>query len=239
MLSTLFTILKTIAVVGLASIVYKQTNPQRYEDMVVSVSYSAIYMFSRCQILAGKLSVRINVFINANPWLKTIITNIYKTQSVQNQICQILAGNICVKNYTTDDANYFEHNDAAFYVFVDNARVSESGCVNHVVIRSPPFSTKYDLSSMRFLLCEVKVRDKFYKINLAGANYNYYVVNNIIDRRFLLYFMKQYQIYNFTEDEMCNTNSFTVKTIDQNVNVTTMEITDDQFITIKKTDYTY
>jgi hypothetical protein len=182
-------------------------------------------------------------FINTNPQLKAFIDNIYKKPAVQNQIYKIHNAEISAKNYTTDNGNYFEAvaADASFYLFVDNANPIDNtdGCVNRVIFRGPPFSSKYEMSDMRFLLFEIKVHDKFYKINLRGPGYNYYVVNNILDRNFFLYFLKYYQVYDLTDDDVSNIKSFEIKTIDQNVNVKNMEITDEQFITVKKTDYTY
>lgn len=235
MITTLFTILKTTTVIAVTCIFFKRTNPQKYENMVLSVSYNTIYLFSKCQILFGKLSTWVTECINSCPQLKAFFTN----APIQNQICQIRAGNVCVKRYTTDIANYFEHDDASFYLFVDNAHVSESGRINRVVLRSPPFSNNYELSDTRFLLFEVNIHDTFYKINLSGETYNYYIVNNIVDKRFIVYFLKHYRVYNLTDDDIRNIKSFTVKIIDQNVNVKTMEITDEHFITIKKIDYIY
>jgi hypothetical protein len=243
MLSAIFTFIKTSTLIILASDYFKRTYPEEYENVLVSVSYKAIYLFSKCQILFGKLSVRTMEFVNTNPQLKAFIDNIYKKPAVQNQICKIHNAEISAKNYTTDRGNYFEAvaDDASFYLFVDNANPIENtdGCVNRVIFRGPPFSSKYEMSNARFLLFEIKVHDKFYKINLHGPGYNYYVVNNILDRNFFLYFLKYYQVYDLTDDDISNIKSFEVKTIDQNVNVKNMEITDERFITIKKEDYTY
>lgn len=239
MITALFTILKTATVIAVTCVFFKRRNPQNYDNMVISASYNTIYVFSKCQILFGKLSTWVTDFITSYPQLNAFISYIYKTQPIQNQICQIRAGNVCVKNYTTDIANYFEHDEASFYLFVDNEHMSESGRINRVVLRSPPFSNNYELSDTRFLLFEVKIHDTFYKINLSGETYNYYIVNNIVDKHFLVYFLKHYRVYNLTDDDIRNIKSFTVKTIDQNVNVKTMEITDEHFITIKKIDYIY
>jgi hypothetical protein len=235
MIVTLFTIFKTTTVIAVTCAFLKRTNPQKYENLVVGVSFNMIYLFSKCQILFGKLSARVTEFIKSYPQLKAFFTNV----PIQNQICQIRAGNICVKNHTTDVANYFADEDGSFYLFVDNAHVSESGCVNRVVLRLHPFTSNYEPSDTRFLLFEVKIHDTFYKINLSGETYNYYIVNNIVDKRFLVYFLKQYRVYNLTDHDIRNIKSFTVKIIDQNVNVKTMEITDEHFITIKKIDYIY
>lgn len=239
MLSAIFTFIKTSAIIVLTNDYFKRTYPEEYENVLVSVSYKAIYLFSKCQILFGKLTVRVMEFINSNPQLKAFIDNIYKKPALRNQICKVQDGEVCAKNYTADSANYFEAVaiDASFYLFADNVTAAENGgCVNRVVFRGPPFSSKYELSDVKFILFEIKVGDKFHKINLRGSNYNYYVVNNRLDRNFFIYFLKHYEICPLTDDDI---KSFEVKTIDQNVNVKNMEITDEHFITIQKTDYTY
>jgi hypothetical protein len=243
MLSAIFTFLKTATLIVLASDYFKRTYPEDYENVLVSVSYKAIYLFSKCQILVGKLSARTMEFINTTPQLKAFLDNIYKKPLVQNQICKIHDGEICAKNYTSHGANYFEAvaADASFYLFVDNENPIDNvdGCVNRVIMRGPPFSSKYEMSEVKFILFEIKVHDKFYKINLRGPGYNYYVVNNVLDRNFFLYFLKYYQVYDLTDDDIRNIKSFEVKTIDQNVIVNNMEITDEHYITIQKTDYIY
>lgn len=239
MLSALFTFIKTSAIIVLTNDYFKRTYPEEYENVLVSVSYKAIYLFSKCQILFGKLSVRVMEFINSTPQLKAFIDNIYKKPTLRNQICKVQDGEVCAKNYTADSANYFEAVaiDASFYLFVDNVTAAENGgCVNRVIFKGPPFSSKYELSEVKFILFEIKVGDKFHKINLRGANYNYYVVNNRLDRNFFIYFLKHYEVCPLTDQ---NIKSFEVKTIDQNVTVNNMEITDEHFITIQKTDYTY
>lgn len=242
MLSAIFTFIKTSALIVLTSDYFKRTYPEEYENALVSVSYKAIYLFSKCQILFGKLSVHVLEFINANPQLKAFIDNIYKKPARRNQICKVHDGEVCSKNYTADGANYFEAvaADASFYLFVDNVTADENGgCANRVVFRGPPFSSKYELSDVKFILFEIKVHDKFYKINLREGSYNYYIVNNVLDKNFFVYFLKNYNVCPLTEDDVNNIKSFEVKTIDQNVNVNNMEITDEHYITFQKTDYTY
>ena len=121
----------------------------------------------------------------------------------------------------------------------DNEKKSESGCVNMEILQKHPMLTSYELSNIKFMLLEVKLNDVVYKLDLKTDKYNYYVVGNVLDKRFFIYFLKNYHLYNFTNDEIEQISKLDVKIIDQNVNIKEIEITDSTFITIKKDEYTY
>jgi hypothetical protein len=91
------------------------------------------------------------------------------------------------------------------------------------------------------MLVEVKIGDKTFKIDLKTDNENFYIINNILDKRFFTYYLKNYQHYNFKDEDFndINLDKLSLKIIDNNVNVRELEITDDKFIIIKKDEYIY
>jgi len=236
MFSILFSVFKVSVLIGIANDYFTRTYPQEYESFLFSVSYNLIYLFSKCQIIANKTCGKIQVLINKNPHLKKISDIVYKKNIEQNQIYKIDKTGEIVTNYSGEK---FEYDNKCIYILADNEKKSESGCVNMEILQKHPMLTSYELSNIKFMLLEVKLNDVVYKLDLKTDKYNYYVVGNVLDKRFFIYFLKNYHLYNFTNDEIEQISKLDVKIIDQNVNIKEVEITDSTFITIKKDEYTY
>jgi hypothetical protein len=167
--------------------------------------------------------------------LKTLINDIYKKDVPQNQIYQIKNDTIHVKYYTDNTVNYFEPDENSIYLFFDNESAVENKCVNRVILHSQPFLTKYEVSNIQFMLVEAKINDISYKINLKTEQFNYYIVDNILDLKFFKYYLFDL----LTSEDKKNLDKIMVKIIDHNVNMRELEISDDKFIIIKKDDYIY
>lgn len=232
----LFTLFKTSIMVFIANDVLKKKYSDKYDSAIINISYNLIYLFSRCQIIITKVCSGIIAFANSNPQAKKIIDSIYSNNIVQNQLYIINHMGETVTTWSADTDTM--HTDNCIYVFADNEAKNKVGCVNMVILRTPQFLTNYTVSSIKFMLIEIKIHDVMYKLNLKTDLYNYYIVDNRLDHQFFIYFLKKYQIYDFKNNTE-QINSFTVKIIDHNVNVREFEITQNKFITIQKDDYTY
>jgi hypothetical protein len=177
--------------------------------------------------------------IDSNPQLKKIVNDIYKKEIQRNEIYQIKKDAIYIKYYTNNSDTYFEPDKNSIYLFSDNEGATENKCVNRVILHSQPFSTKYEVSKVQFMLVEAKINEVAYKINLKTDTFNYYIVDNILDLKFFKYYLYNYQICNLTPEEKEKMDKIIVKIIDHNVNMRELEITDDKFIIIKKDNYIY
>jgi len=246
MFSILFSVFKVSVLVGIANDYFTRTYPQEYENFLFGVSYNLIYLFSKCQILANKTCSKIQVLINKNQYLKQISDIVYKKNIERNQIYKIDKTGEIVNNYSGEK---IEYDNKCIYILADNEKKSDTGCVNMEILQKQPMLTNCEFpylslsqpiaSNIKFMLLEVKLNDAFYKLDLKTDKYNYYVVGNVLDKQFFIYFLKNYHTYNFTNDEIEQITKLDVKIIDQNVNIKEMEITDTRFITIKKDEFTY
>ena len=226
----------------------KQKYPQQYEEFIISASYKFIYLYSQGQIVYETGCHQIKLFIDSNPRLKNLVDKMYKKDIIQNEISQITNGTIITKKYNnTTEESYFSNNDTnnddtnknCIYIFSDNEKVSETNCVNKIILHSEPFSINYEVSDVKFILVEIKMIDKSYKIDLKTDKYNYYIVDNILDIHFFIYYLNNY-ICNFKDDyDSINIKNLLVKIIDQNINVQELEITNSKYIVIKKDNYIY
>jgi hypothetical protein len=238
--STLFKCLKTGAILILLNDYFKRTFPEKYEETLILISFKLIHIYSKGQIILSQINHSINDFIESNPFCKKIIDEIYKKYAVQNEIAQIKDNQIYIKHFTNISEVQFENDKESFYIYSDKIN-SIDNCINKVILQSQPFITNYELSNIKFILVEVKIADKTFKIDLKTENENFYIVNNIFDKKFFTYYLKNYQHYNFKDNELnvINLDNIYVKIIDNNVNIQELEITDDKFIIIKKDDYIY
>jgi hypothetical protein len=239
MISLLINIIKT-GVLGLLLNDYLKRNcPDKYNEILFSTSYKLIHFYSKGQILYNKFFMQIKTVIDANPQLKKIVNDIYKKDVQRNQISQIKNDSIHIKYYADNTETYFEPDTNSIYLFSDNENAIENKCVNRIILHSQPFSTKYEVSKVQFMLVEVKINDTAYKINLKTNEFNYYIVDNILDLKFFKYYLYNYQICNLTTEEKEKIDKIMIKIIDHNVNMRELEISDDKFIIIKKDDYIY
>jgi len=177
--------------------------------------------------------------IATNPRLQKLVNDIYKKDVPINEICQIKNGSIHIKYHTNVTDVYFEPDENSIYLFSDNEGASVNKCVNQVIMHSQPFSGKYEVSNIQFMLVEVKINDAAYKINLKTDEFNYYIVDNILDLNFFKYYLYNYQIGNLKSEDREKIDKLTVQIIDHNINKREFEISKDKFIIIKKDDYIY
>jgi hypothetical protein len=234
---SLFTLIRSGILSLLLNDYIKRTFPEEHEIIVINLSLKCIYLFSKCQIIRLKLKNQIKDFIETNPYLNKIVHEIYKKE-ITNEICQIKNTSIYIK-YFTDFSNIeFENDKNSFYIFSDNINAINN-CVNKVIFHTQPFIPNYEVSNVTFILLELKFKENAYKISLKNNEFNFYIVNNILDKKFFIYYLYNYQVCNLTEDDVNNITKFDIKLIDQDVNVRELEITDDKFIIIKKDEYIY
>ena len=244
-LATLINFVRTGVFVVLLNDYLKRTYPEEYNNALVTSTLKAIHLYSKLQIIYNNKYGQIKECIDANPLLKQIFDEIYK-KNVQNEICQVKPGEMYIKliTKTISDIHFEEtekdkdkEKEDCFYVFSDNVNAVNK-CVNRVFLYSQPFATtNYEVSNVKFMLLEVKLNGNSYKINLKNEQSNYYIVNNIFDKNFFIYYLNNYQV--LTREDLLQIEKFDIKLIDQDVNIRELEITDKKFILLKKDEYIY
>lgn len=237
-INVFFNILKTSAAIIYLNDYFKRVYPEKYQETLIQVSFNLINLYSKCQIAFTKVCKYINEFTESNQYVKKIMDEIYKMNTVKNEIWQIKnTGETIVKYYTDDKEKYFDYESNNLYIYSDN----KDKCVNKVILHMQPFTTEYEVSDLRFLMFEILISNDTFKINLKTDEYNFYIVNNILDKKFFIFFLTYYKICNLVNyyDNMNSIEKFNVKIIDQNVKIQELEITDNKFIIIKKDDFNY
>ena len=105
--------------------------------------------------------------------------------------------------------------------------------------RTQQFNTNYEASNVKFILVEVKIDDKTFKVELKTDESNYYIINNIFDKNFFIYYLQYYRLHNLSKEDVEKIDKLSVKLIDHNVNIVNLEITDKHYIVIEKDSYIY
>jgi hypothetical protein len=192
-----------------------------------------IFIFSKIQIFFLKINNKISKS------LQFILNNKIKKE---NEIMQIKNnGEIHIKHHENELIKYFEHENNNIFIFSDNKNEEKNKYINKVISNIEPINIQYEESNIKFILLELKIADFFIKIDLKTDKYNFFIVNNIINKNFLSYFLNDFFICNLKKyyQNIKEIESFTIKLIDQNVNLKELEISDKKYILINKNDYSY
>jgi hypothetical protein len=231
-LSTLFTLFRTGALILLLNDYFKREYPERYNNFIIEFPLYLIYLYSKGQIIYGKLHCQIKEFMNANPHIKKFVNdNIYKSKSNDLEIEYIVNGKVSAKYKRTQSLPDRSENDLLIFSHL----LSDNKCIPRKIL-APEINFDYKMSNIQFMLLEVILNDKNYIIHLKTDAYNYYVVDNVVDRKFLSYYLINYHNVNY--EDIANITTYDVKMIDQNVAVKEYDITDTKFITVKENEYT-
>lgn len=211
----------------------KHNYPEKYNEVLIALSFNTIYMVSVVQIKFIKMIKYIN---QTNPRLLEFF-NKYKNL---NDVEFILDGKVFYSTTRENIINYIvDIVKEDFIIYSDYATTNnDNECINKKIIITNENSTDkdfiYEVSDIKFMLCELVVGEKTYKINLKNDKYNYYLVDNIINKKFFIYYLLDH----YGEDINKTTDKFILKLIDHNVNVCKIDITNDSnYIQIKKDSY--
>ena len=186
MLSYIVYFIQTSALMILLHDYFQKNFPQQYSGFLINTSYNAIYLYSRLQLLYGKMKIGFYSIIISSPYLKKILEDINNNKNERNiDIIQFYDRVLYMKKYSQDTDNYFEDKKGSLYIFSDFFNQQN----NIIISRSQKFPDNYELSDMKFIMMELKLGDKKFKIDLKTENINYYVVSNILDKDFFSYYM--------------------------------------------------
>ena len=231
--------LKALIFLKLLNSYLKHEYPEHYNGYLMMASFNAVYVFSVIQIQAKKFR---EYLYKTHPRLQSYLDE-YSRSKIENidNIEFILDGKVI---YLTDKEKIVNHiidiikEDFIIYSDYDSKNVY----TNKKIITDSTISNCsdndfiYQVSDIKFLLCELYIGDKVYKITLKSdiENYNYYLVDNIINKKFMIYYLLEF----YNEDFSKSQDKFILKLIDHNVNSCEIDITDtSNYIQIKKDDY--
>jgi len=225
--------------------------PAKYNDIILNISFKLLYVYSNSQIFFNRINkvmiVNVNQFLSRNPTINYFVEQIKssyncfvnKTGNKINNIEFISNGEV---NLSVSSEMVMKEGTAFpsaydFILFSDFDNVSrDTTCVNKKILKSIETNNfSYEISNISFILTEIIIEDKTFKVDFKTKDYNYYVVNNIFNDKFMLYFLNKYYSSEIKDFKLETIKRFILKVIDQNVD--THEFNKDMNVKIQKDGY--
>lgn len=225
----LTTLLRTGILAILLNDYLKRNYPDKYQELIVSISYNLIYLYSKAQILYMNLIRVVNKKIEENP-------NLLKLRNDLDLLLKPKFGIITMLDYIKNGNSVDKGDnecDFMIYSWLDDTK----SCVNKKLVYDlkEPLSFS-EASDIKFLLIELKVgENNSHKIDLKTNEFNFYMVGNSFAKQFFIYYLKQ--IVKSTE-EIKDDDKINIKFIDHDVNTIEIDFTDkNESILLEKTGY--
>jgi len=200
-----------------------------YTEFAIKYSYKILYIISKCQIYYNQILKNIRNNDLFKKYSKTI-PSLYKStesasyDSAVEQIKIKQAFKIIKNDQTKIITNV---KDVGFYIYSDNKCIYEKDedcahCVNRVIFQSYPIDFHYEISNVSFISIEVIIDTVFFKIQLKTDKYNYYIVDNVFDRNFFVYYLvNNYDNFKLEETDM---ETMKVRIIDSEAEIKDVDI---------------
>jgi hypothetical protein len=203
----------------------------------VTLGYNTLYNVSVCQIQYNKLK---NVFIQYFNIVKEYLENknIIDRVKLTNQVIHIIDkyGNIPIKASFSDKINWIEvatqNFEPKFHVGLFLYDKNGLECTNIVYNETIPDTKEYQLSKISFMMVELEYENITHLIDLKNTEWNYYIVNNSLNKNFFKYYLNNCLNVTINEDNFY----YKVTILDNNVNFITL--LPEQYIIFNENDYT-
>jgi hypothetical protein len=219
--------------------------PEMYRELLLYLSYKLIYTYSRGQIAFNNTRVHLDAFLTNVFEKYPEIHDFVKKYIVKKEEEEVLLD--FVEYILNSEQIHVEKltntmNPPQEYDFLIVSQNSNNLCVNKRILKKiEDWDNSFENSDVQFVLVEINIPESYqtYKINFKTDYYNFYLVNNRIDEKFLKYFLKNYtKEGDFTDS---NTNitdmkNITLTILDHNVNSFNINISED-YIHFTKTNY--
>lgn len=216
---------------------FKNNYPEKYNSLVTNCGFSFIQFYSKIQIMCNKIALY-------NPTIVHLMNQLFNNShsSAYEPDVEFIRDGYVHLLATKDDLinEYSTNNKELVYDFIIYSDYDEdSKIVNKRIFHKIPCKDDFHCSTsdIRFVLSEVEINDKTIKVEFKTDNYNYYMVNNVINHKFLEYFLKKYhsrEIMDFHEFEK-PFHDMKLKILDHNVDK--QEFNLKSTLKINKSDY--
>ena len=231
--------------------------PEKYNQLLVVASYNLIYLYSRGQLFFIKVNNNMRKLIEEHstkyPELSHHLNKILKNEKIEqkNTIEYILNGKqIFIDNI--DSTNVINApSEYDFIIITENENNRENQYKNKRIIKKiQDWDNKFEESKIRFILAEATLQkeqeqtDKkeqkeeetdAIKVEFKTDEYNFFIVNNVFDEKFMIYFLTTYYAEEFKHADF-KLHDISISILDENVVGFEYNIKND-YIYVAKTNY--
>ena len=206
----------------------KKSYQGEFNEQYTNIAYTTIYIYSNVQIMGLRIYKHVYPFIKLT---STSVLTILKKYSVINETIVLNPiqfykdGSLILKKMISSNFNELleieqDKKDYNFMIYTDCSNYPFN---NVVYYHDIPEIFSYNVSNIKFLALALTFNNIEYDIKLHTTEHNYYIVNNIIDQSFLLYFMKN--VLNLKINETSDFK-YTLLLCDQNAEMKELNETD-------------
>lgn len=248
---TIINIIQTVIFIALVKDYMERKYNSNVTNLLVTISYNIIYVYSKGQILLIKLNKNIVLFIESNPTLLKISNDVKSLLTLKNEetnknTIEFIKNGEVIKNIRCNNLNSNDFNCEELinsyendYDFLIYSHLNENNCLNKKLLQKSEEITSpiYELSNISFMLVELHIDNNIFKINLKDEKHNFYVQGNRLSFDFFMYYLKNIELN--TTFELTSHNFISVHIIDQNVDKCVLDFRDDnsRYILIEKDTY--
>lgn len=246
----MFPIIKNVfkaSVLGFFVDLYLKTNHSlEYQSFKINAAYNAIYCYSKFQIYYLKTAKFVKYLADRYNNNDNDSNDNNDNQEEYINIIQFYNGDLHMKIYEKETERHFLNDSkngeiGALYLF----SVLDKNITNMVISRSQTFPTDYEVSNVNFILVELHIGERKLKIDLKNDGVNYYVVANILDKFFFLYYIFDH-LHHYQENDkelifdelVAQMDNAHIVIIDENVKKVEVDFNRNGFVTLLKDDYT-
>ena len=192
----------------------------KFKSIGIKLIYNIIYFYSACQIKCNQ------TYTYLLPYFKA------ETNDTSNELLierYDMDTNKLVETESDDDI----HNKLTIISKTNTNTVTNKRVIYDIELALAK-EVEFDVSDITFIALYLNYNDVRYNINLKSDNFNYYLVGNAIDKRFVQYYINTVLNLNFSyfESEM---STYQLELMDHDVKM--VYLTLDQSIIIEKNGY--
>ena len=207
--------------------------PVQYTNFCIECGYYIVYYFSKAQLLY--LKIHPHIMKSLEPVFETdFFKNFFPKSQQQDkeQIEFIKNGNVilsCEKEYANNSL-ISPPEDFDFILY------SKPDSVDKKMFFTLPISEEeFVKTDYKFIMTEMTISNDTILLHLDCERYNYFIVDNVINNKFLMYFIKNYEPWIFEKYTLEEIQNYKLKIIDHSVSV--KEVDNTQKIILNKDNY--
>lgn len=212
------------------------------EPKIFFIAYNIIYYYSCCEIYLNKAKLFIKPLIII---MYTYIENLlkkYKIMKCSKDVGELVLDFFYEGKFLTT-INFDKNNkDINFdkapinYDFIvctdfNNSTMANKICVSNIY-HYIEYDFDFEITNFTFLSLQLIYKDNNYNIELKNDNYNFYIVNNVLDKNFFTYYLK----YILNLDNLEREFSYNLELLDQDVEM--RYFSDKDILVLNKESYT-
>lgn len=170
----------------------KNKHSEKYNEFIISASYNLIYFYSKGQIFL----IHANKYLtNFYKFIETKSAN-YKTletpeNSDKPNTIEYIFNNkqIYKADFSLEQKGPSEYD---FIIVTENDNKEHPYTNKRILKKIEDWNNSFEESNIKFFLVEVQCQNELIPIDFKTGDYNFYLVNNVIDEKFIIYFLTTY-----------------------------------------------